>query len=133
MQIRYQNVRKNITCMSMSLAFMTKVLVSAHLSFSSYHTIMNYKILKSSKKWCQRMTCFKCLPSFIREWHLWKSWQKLVYFGVLIVFILPWLPQMSFSYETWQALKTFIILWHQFFWIFLNFLRFYCSSWCDKS
>ena len=43
----------------MSFAFMKKVLQNAHVSFSSYHTTMNSKILKSSKnpkKWCQRMT-----------------------------------------------------------------------------
>lgn len=43
MQIIYQNIWKNITYMSMSIAFLTKVLVSAHPSFSSYHTTMNSK------------------------------------------------------------------------------------------
>ena len=44
MQIRYQNVQKNITYMSVSFAFMKKVLESAHPSFSSYATTMNSKI-----------------------------------------------------------------------------------------
>ena len=44
MQIRYQNVQKNITYMSVSFAFMKKVLESAHLSFSSYATTMNSNI-----------------------------------------------------------------------------------------
>ena len=68
--------------------------------------------------------CSKCLPSFIRERHSWKSWQKIIYFGVLIVF-LPQHPRMLFPDETWQALKTFVILCHQiifeFFWTFLDF------------
>ena len=51
MQIRYQNVRKNITYMPVSFAFMKKVLENAHPSFSSYATTMNSKILKSSKNW----------------------------------------------------------------------------------
>ena len=40
-------------------------------------------------------------------------------------FFLPWLPRMSFPYETWQALKTLLKVCHQFifriFRIFLNF------------
>ena len=44
MQIRYQNVQKNITYMSVSFAFMKKVLESAHPSFSSFDTTMNSKI-----------------------------------------------------------------------------------------
>ena len=57
MQIRYQNVQKNITYMLVSFVFMKKVLESAHPSFSSYATTMNSIIQKSSKKiWWQRMT-----------------------------------------------------------------------------
>ena len=41
--------KKNIAYMSVSFAFMKKVLESAHPSFSSYATTMNSKILKSSK------------------------------------------------------------------------------------
>ena len=39
---------------------------------------------------------------------------KKIYFGLLIVF-LPRHPRMLFPDETWQALKTFVILCHQFF------------------
>jgi len=57
--------------MSMSLAFMTKVLVSAHPSFSSYHTTMSIKILKVQKYPKMLVSkndkCIQCLPSFIRE------------------------------------------------------------------
>ena len=57
MQIRYQNVQKNITYMLVSFAFMKKVLESAHPSFSSYDNTMNSKIKKIIKKmWWQRMT-----------------------------------------------------------------------------
>ena len=60
MQIRYQIVRKNITYMSVSFAFMKKVLESAHPSFSSYATTINSKIKKvqkiEKKNWWQRMT-----------------------------------------------------------------------------
>ena len=58
--------------------------------------------------------CFEWLPSFIREWHSWKSWQVF----------LPRLPQMSFPYETWQALKTLVKVCHHFFRIFRFFLDF---------
>ena len=68
--------------------------------------------------------CFRCLPSFIREWHSWKSWQKNSQHSKIDCF-LPRLPWMSFPHETWQALKTFTILWHQtfleFFEVFLDF------------
>ena len=71
MQIRYQNVQKNITYMSVSFAFMKKVLESAHPSFSSYATTMNSKIKKVKKKLKKLVAkndkFFKCLPSFIRE------------------------------------------------------------------
>ena len=68
MQIRYQNVQKNITYMSLSFAFMKKVLESAHPSFSFYATTMNSKIKKIEKKLVAKNDkCFKCLPSFIRE------------------------------------------------------------------
>ena len=36
------------------------------------------------------------------------------------LFSLPRLPRMSFPHESWQALKTFTILWHQ---IFLDFFK----------
>ena len=51
MQIRYQNVQKNITYMSVSFAFMKKVLESAHPSFSSFDTTMNSKLKKIQKKY----------------------------------------------------------------------------------
>ena len=80
MQIRYQNVQKNITYMSVSFAFMKKVLESAHSSFSSFDTTMNSKLLKiqknSKKMVAKNNKCSKYLPSFIRERHSWKSWQK---------------------------------------------------------
>ena len=57
--------------------------------------------------------CSKCLASFIRERHSWKSWQKKIYLGVLIVFFLPRHARMLFPDETWKALKTFVILCHQ--------------------
>ena len=81
MQIRYQNVQKNITYMSVSFAFMKKVLESAHPSFNSFDTTMNSELKKNSKKfkkiwWAKNNKCSKCLPSFIRERHSWKSWQK---------------------------------------------------------
>ena len=60
MQIRYQNVQKNITYMSVSFAFMKKVLESAHPSFRPFDTTMNSKLLKNSKFskkiWWQRTT-----------------------------------------------------------------------------
>ena len=64
MQIRYQNVQKNITYMSVSFVFMKKVLESAHPSFSSYATTMNSKILKKFKKIKKQLVakndkCFK--------------------------------------------------------------------------
>ena len=71
MQITYQNVQKNITYMSVSFAFMKKVLESAHPSFKSYATTMNSKIKKVQKNLknlvAKNDKCFKCLPSFIRE------------------------------------------------------------------
>ena len=51
MQIRYQNVPKNMTYMSVSFAFMKKVLESAHPSFSSFDTTMNSELKKNSKKY----------------------------------------------------------------------------------
>ena len=119
MQIRYQNVQKNITYMSVSFAFMKKVLESVHPSFSSYATTINSKILKSSKKskknWCQRMTNVfnACQVSSGNDIHGSRG-KKIIYFGVLVVF-LPQHPRMLFPDETWQALKTFVILCHQFF------------------
>ena len=69
--------------------------------------------------------CSKCLPSFIREWHSWKSWKNNNLFWSVDCFFLPRHPWMLFPDETWQALKTFVILWHQiileFFWTFLVF------------
>ena len=50
MQIRYQNVQKNITYMSVSFALMKNVFQSAHMSFGSYATTMNSKIKKVKKK-----------------------------------------------------------------------------------
>ena len=42
-----------------------------------------------------------------------------------IDFFLPWLPRMSFPNETWQALRTFVVLRHhiffELFWIFFEF------------
>ena len=72
MQIRYQNVQKNITYMSVSFAFMKKLLESAHPSFSSFDTTMNSILKKNSKKSNKNMMakndkCSKCLPSFTRE------------------------------------------------------------------
>ena len=68
--------------------------------------------------------CSKCLPSFIRERHSWKSWQKNNLFWSADFFLLRH-PRMLFPDETWQALKTFVILCHQiifeFFWTFLVF------------
>ena len=47
--------------------------------------------------------------------------KKTIYFRVLIVF-LPRLPRMSFPDETWQELKSFVTLCHQFFFdFFLDF------------
>ncbi len=58
--------------------------------------------------------CFKCLPSFIREWHSWMLWQKNsqqsridCFFATTSTNVVPW--------WNWQALKTFVILCHQFF------------------
>ena len=89
------------------------------------------KIQKNSKKiWWQRTTsvlsaCQVSLGNDICG----SRGKKIIYFGVLIVF-LPRHPRMLFPDETWQALKTFVILFHQlFFWIFLNFFRFYYSWW----
>ena len=77
MQIRYQNVQKNITYMSVSFAFMKKVLESAHPSFSSFDTTMNSELKKIQKNMVAKNNkCSKCLPSFIRKRHSWKSWQK---------------------------------------------------------
>ena len=109
--------------MSVSFAFMKKVLESAHMSFSSFDTTMNSKsekIQKNSKKWWQRTTnvvsaCQVSSGNNIRG----SRGKKLIYFGVLIVFLLRH-PQMLFPDETWQALKTFVILYHQ---IFLNFFE----------
>ena len=71
MQIRYQNVQKNITYMSVSFAFMKKLLESAHPSFSSFDTTMNSELKKIQKIEKQMVAkndkCFKCLPCFIRE------------------------------------------------------------------
>ena len=49
MQIRYQNVKKNITYMSVSFAFMKKVLESAHPSLNSFDTTMNSELKKFKK------------------------------------------------------------------------------------
>ena len=73
MQIRYQNVQKNITYMSVSFAFMKKVLESAHPSFSSFDSTMNRELKKLKKNMVAKNNkCSKCLPSFIRERHSWK-------------------------------------------------------------
>ena len=91
MQIRYQNVQKNITYMSVSFAFMKKVLESAHPSFSSFDTTMNSELEKNSKKykkiWWRRTTnvlsaCQVSLGNDIRG----SRGKKIIYFGVLIVF-----------------------------------------------
>ena len=39
-----------------------------------------------------------------------------------LLFFMPRLPRMSFPDETWQALTTFVILCHQFFLNFLDFI-----------
>ena len=130
MQIRYQNVRKNITYMWVSFAFMTKCLKVPIrvLAFLIPPWIVKSKIIqKNSKKiWWQRTTnvlsaCQVSSGNDIRG----SRGKKNFYSGVLIVF-LPRHPQMSFPDETWQALKTFVILCHQFL---LNFFRFYYSWW----
>ena len=119
MQIRYQNVQKIITYMSVSFAFMKKVLESAHPSFSSFDTTMNSELKRYSKNSknmvAKNKKCSKCLPSFIRERHSWKSWQKNNLFWSVDCFFLPRHPRMIFLDETWQALKTFVILCHHFF------------------
>ena len=97
MQIRYQNVQKNITYMSVSFAFMKKVLDSAHPSFNSFDTTMNSelkKIQKNSKKYGGRRTtnvlsaCQVSLGNDIRGSH----GKKIIYFGVLIVFFFAEAP-----------------------------------------
>ena len=88
MQIRYQNFQKNITYMSVSFAFMKKVLESAHPSFSSFDTTMNSELKKNSKKYGGRRTtnvlsaCQVSLGNDIRG----SRGKKIIYFGVLIVF-----------------------------------------------
>ena len=88
MQISYQNVQKNITYVSVSFAFMKKVLESAHPSFNSFDTTMNSELKKNSKKiWWRRTTnvlsaCQVSLGNGIRGSH----GKKTIYFGVLIVF-----------------------------------------------
>ena len=47
-----------------------------------------------------------------------------------IDFFLPRLPRMLFPNETWQALRTLVVLCHH---IFLNFFRVYYSWWYQKS
>ena len=68
--------------------------------------------------------CFQCLPSFIREWHSWKSWQKNKNQCSKISFFSPWLPRMSFPYGTWQSLKTLFKVCHQKNYIFFYFFYF---------
>ena len=85
--------------------------------------IVNSKKIK--KIWWQRTTsvlsaCQVSLGNDIRG----SRGKKIIYFGVLIVFLLRY-PRVLFPDETWQALKTFVILCHQiifeFFWTFLDF------------
>ena len=84
------------------------------------------KILKNLKNMVAKNDkCSKCLPSFIRERHSWKSWQKKNLFWSADFFFLLRHPRLLSTDETWQALKKFVILWHQiifeFFWTFLDF------------
>ena len=88
------------------------------------------KIQKNSKKiWWRRTTnvlsaCQVSLGNDIRG----SRGKKIIYFGVLIVF-LPRHPRMFFPDETWQALKTIVILCHQLFFNFFELFRDYYSWW----
>ena len=87
--------------------------------------VKSKKVQKNLKNWWQRMTnvLSACQVSSGNNIRGCRS-KKTISTSKLIIF-LPRLPRMSFPNETWQALRTLVILCHHiffvFFWIFLEF------------
>ena len=102
MQIRYQNVQKNITYMSVSFAFVKKCW-KVHIRVLALLIppwIVNSKKFKKNQKnmVAKNDKCCKCLSSFITERHWWKWWQKnnlfwsadCFFFAAAPTNVIPW-------------------------------------------
>ena len=132
MQIRYQNVWKNITNMLVSFAFMKrclKVPIRVLAPMLPPWIVKSKKVQKNFKNnlVAKNDKCFKCLPSFIRE-----SW-LFFYFGASL--FLFWSADYFFcrsTHECYSLMKLGRHLKHLSFFatkLFLNFFRFYYSWW----
>ena len=73
--------------------------------------------------------CSKCLPSFIRERHSWKSWQKNNLFSSVDCFLCRGTHECHSLMKLGKHLKHLLFFANKVFLNFLIFFRSYYSWW----